>query len=167
MAVSPQERELYGSFRPTEQVWLAWERTREIANIVDAQVIVFQCPASFLPTPENISNIRSFFQGISRDHRIFAWEPRGDDWSPALVRRVCAANNLVHCVDPFKTGAVYGDILYWRLHGRTGYRYRYTEEDLTELALKLHVHSHAKGTNYIMFNNIYSKQDALRFLERL
>ncbi|MEJ7607369.1 MAG: DUF72 domain-containing protein, partial [Bryobacteraceae bacterium] len=27
-AVSPEESDLYGSFRPTEQVWLAWERTR-------------------------------------------------------------------------------------------------------------------------------------------
>ena len=32
--ISAQERELYGSFRPTEQVRLAWERTREIADII-------------------------------------------------------------------------------------------------------------------------------------
>src|SRR6202161_4552362 len=40
--IAESERELYGNFRPTEQVALAWQRTREIANIIDAHVIVFQ-----------------------------------------------------------------------------------------------------------------------------
>ena len=60
--VSPSERDLYGSFRPTEQVRLAWERTREIARILDAAVVLFQCPASFEPTPANVRNFRSFFE---------------------------------------------------------------------------------------------------------
>src|ERR1700744_4682951 len=59
--VAESEKDLFGSFRPTEQVRLAWERTREIADIIDAQAIVFQCPASFLPTRENIRNLESFF----------------------------------------------------------------------------------------------------------
>ena len=101
--VSPEERDLYGSFRPTEQVWLAWERTREIAGILDAQVIVFQCPKSFLPTRENLRNMRSFFCDIDREGRTLAWEPRGEDWSAGLVRDACAENGLIHCVDPFKS----------------------------------------------------------------
>ncbi len=106
--VSLKEQDLYGSFRPTEQVWLAWERTREIADVVGAQVIVFQCPKSFLPTRESIRNLTSFFRQIGRGDRTFAWEPRGDDWSPAIIRDLCAANNLIHCVDPFKADSVYG-----------------------------------------------------------
>src|SRR5436305_3697006 len=31
-ALSPQEYDLVGSFRPTEQVWLAWERTLAVAR---------------------------------------------------------------------------------------------------------------------------------------
>ena len=162
--VSPEEHDLYGSFRPTEQVWLAWERTREIAAIIDAQVIVFQCPKSFLPTRENVRNMRLFFNGIDRDGRTIAWEPRGEDWTAALVRDVCAENGLIHCVDPFKSDPAYGDALYWRLHGRTGYRYRYTDEDLAELRSKMDAYRHVLGPNYVMFNNIYSREDALRFL---
>lgn len=165
-AVSPKEHDLYGSFRPTEQVWLAWERTREIASILDAQVIVFQCPKSFLPTRESIRDLSTFFHEIDRDHRALAWEPRGDDWKPELIRRLCAENNLIHCVDPFKGDPVYGDAIYWRLHGRSGYHYRYTDEDLAELKAKLRKRARLKGPNYVMFNNIYSKQDAKRFLER-
>jgi uncharacterized protein YecE (DUF72 family) len=165
--VSSQEKDLYGSFRPTEQVWLAWERTREVATILDAQMVVFQCPKSFLPTRENISNLKLFFREINRNDLALAWEPRGDEWRPEVIREICEESNLVHCVDPFKFDRVYGDALYWRLHGRTGYRYRYSDEDLADLATKLCAYSSLPGPNYIQFNNIYSKQDALRFIERL
>jgi uncharacterized protein YecE (DUF72 family) len=163
--VSSSEREYYGSFRPTEQVWLAWERTREIADILDAKVIVFQCPKSFLPTRENQRNLSKFFHEIERGDRMFAWEPRGDEWRPEIVRDLCADSGLVHCVDPFKNAPSYGDALYWRLHGRSGYHYRYTDEDLAELARMLEERSHVLGPNYVMFNNIYSKQDAMRFTD--
>lgn len=164
--LSAGEEELYGSFRPTEQVRLAWERTREIAEILEAQVIVFQCPKSFLPTRENIRNLRTFFGEVDRCECTFAWEPRGDDWSQELVRDLCAENSLIHCVDPFQSDPAYGKMLYWRLHGRTGYRYRYTEEDLAELEGKLGRHEDLYNRSFIMFNNVYSKEDALRFVQR-
>jgi uncharacterized protein YecE (DUF72 family) len=163
--ISPKEKDLYGSFRPTEQVWLAWERTRDIANILDARVIVFQCPKSFLPTRDNIRNMSTFFQGIDRDDRTLAWEPRGDHWNPELVRDLCEENNLIHCVDPFESEPVYGDSVYWRLHGKAGYHYRYTDEDLAELGAKVRARARLLGPIYIMFNNLYSRQDARRFLQ--
>lgn len=162
--ISASERDLYGSFRPTEQVHLAWERTREIAAIVDAQVIVFQCPKSFLPTRESIRDLTSFFSGIERDGRALAWEPRGDEWRPELVRELCAEHALIHCVDPFQSDTVSRDALYWRLHGRNGYRYQYTDQDLAALHANLRAHDHVRGRKYVLFNNVYSKTDALRFL---
>ncbi len=166
-AISATEQDLYGSFRPTEQVLLAWERTREIADILQAEVIVFQCPKSFLPTGENTRNLTAFFRQIEREDRVLAWEPRGPDWKPALVARICDENGLVHCVDPFEASPVFGESLYWRLHGRTGYGYKYTDEDLAELEAMLHAQAHLPGPHYVMFNNIYSRQDAQRFEERL
>lgn len=162
-AIGATERDLYGSFQPTDQVSLAWERTRHIAGILEAAVIVFQCPKSFLPTRGNIRNLTRFFHDADRDNRLFAWEPRGDDWRPEQIQDICAECNLIHCVDPFESESVFGQTLYWRLHGRTGYRYQYTDEDLSELQTKLHAHTHLPGPHYIMFNNIYSRQDAQRF----
>lgn len=161
--LSPTERDLYGSFRPTEQVWLAWQRTKQVAEILRAKVIVFQCPKSFLPTREHITHLTAFFQQIDPGDCTIAWEPRGDDWSADLIRGLCAENQLVHCVDPFQSLPVYGDSLYWRLHGKSGYRYRYTDDDLTMLKAKLQAHARVPGPNYVLFNNIYSKDDALRF----
>jgi uncharacterized protein YecE (DUF72 family) len=65
---------------PTEQVHLAWERTQEIADILDARVVVFQFPASFVPTRESARNLTAFFKQIDRHQRLFAWEPRGHAW---------------------------------------------------------------------------------------
>jgi uncharacterized protein YecE (DUF72 family) len=164
--IHARERDFYGSFRGTEQVRLAWERTREVARILDADVIVFQCPRSFLPTRENIDNLNHFFDEVERDNRIFAWEPRGGDWTPGLIRDICAENELIHCVDPFESDPVFGDRLYLRLHGKGGYRYRYTDEDLAELDKRLLDRADAPEASYVMFNNIYAGQDAKRFQQR-
>ncbi len=70
----------------------------------------------------------------------------------------------MHCVDPFDRDSVYGASLYWRLHGRGGYRYEYTGQELAQMVSKLHS-SLAPDLRYVMFNNITSKQDAIRFLQ--
>lgn len=165
--ISAREHSLYGNFRATEQVWLAWERTREIARVLDAKVVVFQCPKSFLPTTANLRNIKTFFRDIDRDGRIMAWEPRGADWTDEIVRRVCQENGLLHVVDPFERSSVSTNALYWRLHGRAGYRYRYTDDDLAELQQMLDMRRDTPGPLYILFNNMYCTPDALRFIGRL
>jgi uncharacterized protein YecE (DUF72 family) len=165
-AVSYTEKDLYGSFRPTEQVWLAWQRTKEVADTLRAEVIVFQCPKSFLPSSENIRNLNAFFRDIDRADYTLAWEPRGSEWGPSLVRDLCRGNQLIHCVDPFQSDPVYGSFLYWRLHGKANYRYRYTDEDLALLEAKLKGQATGTGPNYILFNNVYSREDAIRFCAR-
>jgi uncharacterized protein YecE (DUF72 family) len=63
-------------------------------------------------------------------------------------------------VDPFRSESQHGEIQYFRLHGITGYQYRYTDEDLK----KLRGWVEEKPT-YVLFNNDVMKEDALRFLE--
>lgn len=149
----------YGFFRPTDEVFSAWQKTESIAETLNAKVIVFQCPASFTSTQENKQNLRKFFSSILRKNFTFAWEPRGN-WSEKDIIALCKDLDLVHCVDPFKAQPLYGKIIYLRLHGRQGYRYKYTEGDLKNLIKKI-----KKGVNcYIMFNNIYMFADASCFL---
>ncbi len=162
--VPAANKDLLGAFRNTPQVWLAWERTREIAAVINATVIVFQCPASFLPTPINVENFTRFFQRIGPQPCQLAWEPRGS-WPPELIRELCAQHSLIHCVDPFVNQPVYGDVLYWRLHGKGGFSHRYTDENLRELQEALRLRQKGR-TAYIMFNNIPMKDDAMRFLRQ-
>jgi uncharacterized protein YecE (DUF72 family) len=155
------DRNAVGAFRPTAQVWHAWQRTLEIAEALDARVILFQCPKSFLPTGENLQNLSGFFHRVDRGTFRLAWEPRGEEWNEDLVRELCAEHSLIHCVDPLEARSVYGDMTYWRLHGRGSYAYRYTDADLNIIRRML-LEKPAAG--YVMFNNFSSKADAQRLI---
>ena len=152
----------YGSFKPTAEVFDAWRTTSEIAEALRARIIVFQCPASFRPTSKNKADMRRFFENIERRDYIFVWEPRGK-WSGDEIREICEQLDLIHCVDPFKSQPVWGELKYFRLHGKTGYRYKYTDEELKELRSRIEKESDC----YVMFNNTAMFDDALRFIQLL
>jgi uncharacterized protein YecE (DUF72 family) len=149
----------YGFFKNTKEVFLAWERTKSIAEILKAKVIVFQCPASFKPERKNVQNLKNFFGKIKAKKFIFALELRRN-WSKGLIRTICKEFNLIHCTDPFKQKPVFGKINYFRLHGKPGYnlKYKYTKEDLKKL-LKFC----DKKENYVLFNNLNMAKDAQKF----
>jgi uncharacterized protein YecE (DUF72 family) len=53
--------------------------------------------------------------------------------------------------------------LYFRLHGRSGWRYEYEESELQELAAMLPNGTAKSKTPYVFFNNVRMTEDALRF----
>lgn len=150
----------YGSFKPTEEVFEAWEKTAAIARALEATLIIFQSPPSFDPTREHKTNLRSFFSQIERKDFTLGWEPRGE-WKPDVVKGLCEELDLIHVVDPLKQEPVYGRIRYFRLHGRTGYRYLHTDEDLERLKAMCPL----GVATYVFFNNFFMAEDASRFLD--
>jgi len=156
--VPEDRRDRYGWFRPTGEVWEAWERTRAAAVVLGARAVLFQCPASFRPTSENVQNLRRFFETIGPQPFWLAWEPRGA-WPWELVADLCRALGLVHAVDPFAADPVTADPLYFRLHGRGGYRYRYSDGELRRLAAQVQ-----GRTGFVFFNNSHMWDDAQRLL---
>ncbi|HZW02942.1 MAG TPA: DUF72 domain-containing protein [Anaerolineaceae bacterium] len=152
----------YGSFRPTVEVFKAWDRTLEIADALDAPAIVFQCPAQFTPTRTHVSHMRAFFTRARRNDRLFAWEPRGD-WPDDLIGELCKELNLIHCVDPFLHRPVHGAIRYYRVHGGADYSHKFSDDELDQLANW----ASYPGDVYCLFNNVHMWDDALRFKERL
>lgn len=154
------EKEEAGYFKPTAIVREAWDATLACANALKAKTILFQCPASFKPYEENIANLENFFSAIERGKLNFAWEPRGD-WNDKIVKDICERQNLWHVVDPFKNRTVTPDRCYYRLHGNTGWRYKYETDELEELVSLLPKNRRA----YVFFNNIEMTNDALKFQE--
>jgi len=146
----------YGFFKPSQEVFDAWQQTRGIARILRAKVIVFQCPPSFSPIPENVENMRYFFKHVDRGDFIFVWEPRGE-WSQDTVLTLSRELDLVHCVDPLESKPACGKLRYFRLHGGRDYRHRYTDDELATLR------DLTAGEAYVLFNNITMYDDALRF----
>ena len=158
--MTDEEKEETGRFQSTEIVEEAWQTTLACANALWAKTILFQCPASFKPYTENISNLENFFTRIKRGKLNFAWEPRGD-WKDEIVKDICERHDLWHVVDPFKNRTVTPEKCYYRLHGMTGWRYKYETGELEELVSLLP----AKKRSYVFFNNIEMNEDALRFKE--
>lgn len=159
-ALSEKEKEEAGSFKPTAIVRDAWETTLACAEALKAKTILFQCPASFKPYTENLENLENFFSEVKRGKLNLAWEPRGD-WSEKLVKDLCERLDLWHVVDPFEKITVTPGKCYYRLHGRTGWRYKYEEDELEELVSLLPKNKRS----YVFFNNIYMTEDALAFQE--
>jgi uncharacterized protein YecE (DUF72 family) len=147
-----------GYFRDSEIVREGWQRSLECAAVLSATAMLFQCPASFGPDPENVQRMRRFFERIERPRARLLWEPRGP-WPAEVVTSVCADCDLVHVVDPFVSATVTRGVTYYRLHGITGSRHVYTDEELRHLRDMVP----RTGETYVMFNNIPRANDARRF----
>jgi uncharacterized protein YecE (DUF72 family) len=156
--LSASEKSAVGGFRSSAIVLEAWEVTVACARALKAKTILFQCPASFTPSRENVTNLEKFFSVIDRHRLNLYWEPRGD-WDRDLVRSLCANLALQHVVDPFVSKTVTPDTPYFRLHGRDGWRYKYETSELEELAAMVRPNKFS----YVFFNNSAMTEDALRF----
>ena len=157
--LTADERAGAGFFRDTPIVAEAWQTTLTCAKMLNATAILFQCPASFRPTDANAANLAAFFRRIERPKNVrLLWEPRGP-WPADLVAELCAAADLTHVVDPFVTPTVTKDHTYYRLHGITGSRHVYSDEELARLREMVP----AAGETCVMFNNIPRAEDARRF----
>lgn len=93
------------------------------------------------------------------------FEPRGDDWDDATIRRLILDLDLVHAVDPFLRKPVGGGLRYFRLHGRPSYHYHYSYSDQDLVSLR--DVSQSAWPSWILFNNDSMAVDARRFLQCL
>ncbi|HWP56625.1 MAG TPA: DUF72 domain-containing protein [Candidatus Acidoferrales bacterium] len=162
LPLSERQKARCGAFRPTEEVYAAWQATRDCARALRARIVLFQCPASFTPTDEHVDNMRHFFARARRTARglSFAWEVRGD-WPDSLIEAICRELKLLHAVDPFVRQPVTSGTQYFRLHGIGGYRHEFSDDELDRLAAR------CRGESYVLFNNLTMARDALRFRNRV
>lgn len=157
--LSESERAGAGAFNASPIVDEAWATTLSCARTLSATAILFQCPASFRNTDANIKNMRAFFARMERPRNMrLLWEPRGP-WPLLTVRDLCADLKLTHVVDPFLTTTVTDGLTYFRLHGTTGARHVYTDDELARLVRMIP----AQGQTYVMFNNMPRIDDSRRY----
>lgn len=157
-----------GFFRDSAAVEEGWRRSVECARVLGATAMLFQCPASFTPSDENVRRMRRFFERIDRPPTRLLWEPRGAAWvkQRTLALSLCRELDLVHVVDPFVTEPEPGHPVYWRLHGISGARHSYTDTELQQLGEWVR-RVDAPSASYVMFNNLPRVGDAKRFLRLL
>lgn len=161
--IDARDREHCGHFGFNPTIRWAWDETFAVAKALGAFLVLFQCPPSFRATNENVARLRQFFERAKRGKFHMGWEPRGD-WNADLVGSLCRELDLIHVVDPLSAEpAARGKIRYYRLHGTTGARHRYSREEL----LKLRALATGRPPAYCFFNNIAMRDDATRFLALL
>ncbi len=165
----PGDIDRYGFLKPTKENLDALEKCVKIAKVLESKIIVLQTPPSMPFNQEMLKQVEHFFDAAKSivDHVLLGWEPRGE-WTKHgdELRRILARHEVIHIVDIFRREPVwYDDIIYIRLHGigsrETNYRYKYTDEDLYNLLGK--IETFQTNEIYVLFNNIYMYNDALRF----
>ncbi|HID80291.1 MAG TPA: DUF72 domain-containing protein [Ignisphaera sp.] len=168
--------EKYGYLRPTKENFRAWEKTVDIAKILRVRAIVLQTPPSFRFSEDNLQSVIKFFEqalSIAPRDMLVCWEPRGDWNLHRNALKQVIELGIVHVVDILKNDPIVDvtGILYVRLHGlgkgEVNYRYKYTDADLENLVNKVLGYSNSVHEAYILFNNIYMFDDALRFRHKL
>ena len=160
----------YGNLRTTKENLEAWDVVAKAARALGAKVVVVQTSPGFGFSEENARQAREFFRTVASRDFVIGWEPRGT-WRerPEEVLKVIGdIDGVIHVVDPFRASPVKeAAVTYFRLHGigrgEVNYRYKYKEEDLRVLCEKVREPA-ARGDAYVMFNNVYMKDDAQAFL---
>jgi uncharacterized protein YecE (DUF72 family) len=161
--LDPRDREYCGHFGFNPTIRWAWAETFAVAKTLDAKLVLFQCPASFRPIKENIANLRRFFERAKRGKFHMGWEPRGE-WDAALIASLCRELDLIPVLDPLKSEPVAaGKIRYFRLHGTTGPRHRFANDELH----RLRGICAGRLPTYCLFNNVAMTDDARRFTQML
>ncbi len=122
-------------------------------------------PPSFEYNEKNLEAIHRFFEGSREDFAI-GLELRHGSWNGhrAELAAVLEKANVLHVVDPLKETPVWtSGTGYFRLHGLGSrlYDYKYTDDDISRL--KQVIASFSCHRCYVMFNNVYSRDDAFKF----
>jgi uncharacterized protein YecE (DUF72 family) len=157
MKIPEEKKRAYGFFKGTDEIEEAWSKTAEFARALEVKKILFQSPASFPPSSIHIENMKQFFGKIKALPFVYIWEPRGQ-WKREEVERICRELQIIPCLDPFGGDPIRGDLLYLRLHGKTDYRYTYSEAEMKELIRLGEAYLEA----YTIFNNMSMYKDARR-----
>ncbi len=149
-----------GFFQNSKVVRYAYSRIVKVAEILKSKIILFQTPPSFISSKQNIKNLKYFFTEITQKKFIHIWEPRGK-WNWEEIKKLSRESNIYIAVDPFKVKPFSQKIIYFRLHGKGGYKYNYQKSELIELVNLINELDY--DICYVLFNNVYMWESALKF----
>lgn len=142
----------------------SWDKTMEIASKLNSKFVVVQLPPSFGFGDLNLQRLKTFFESVETLCTPVV-EFRHSSWISEFGRIAAILNDLdvFIVIDPLKDIFMDQRKNYLRMHGMDGftnYKHKYSDEELMKLERL------TRGLDaYILFNNVYMKEDALRFIE--
>jgi len=152
-------------FQPIPEAFEVLKKMTATCNILKAEFLHVQTPASFQPTKANVDLMRNFFSSADLKGIRVALEIRGGDrpLNPDLVKMM-QDYNMIHCVDLSKDEepAYESDILYSRLFGKGPHNvYQPADEELRKIDRKASRGKHK--TVAVSFHFVRMYKDAARF----
>ena len=128
-------------FRPVNEVFEAFEKMKQICQLLGANVLHLQTPSSLNLNEAFVLDFRQLLSSINLGKLRLALEVRGTRGGslPHELLRVMQDNNIIHSVDLSKgeMPAYDSDILYTRLFGKGQHNiYQPTDEELVEIDRK-------------------------------
>ena len=167
----------YGWMRCTKENLDALRKTVEQAKKLKAEVIVFQTPSSMPLTKEHVGEVLKFLSQaleLAGEDLKVAWEPRGEWVNRNDVLSEAEEEGVIIIYDALRRNCirVSQGIGYTRLHGlgsrEVNYKYKYTDEDLIKLKELINKTAQEGASRiYVMFNNVYMLDDAIRLRRML
>jgi len=156
----------FGMLRYTEEVLWAWEQTIKAAEMLEADKIVIQLPPSLDWNKYKDDILKTLNKLVESNKRLII-EPRHKSWFNDEVYKLFRKYNIVFCTDPFKNGIIktVDDLIYIRLHGIGGYKYKYSDDELMKIFDWIRDYSESMNI-YILFNNVYMLDDSRRFIRK-
>jgi len=152
----------------TESSIEAFNSIKQIAYALEAKILLFQTPASFKPTENNLSKVKKFFEKIDREKFIVVWEVRWQsEWKRDIVECLFKELGIEQCVDPLRQECFFcKNLYYYRLHGfgKPMYNYKFSAKELEKLAS---IVKEKNADGYIFFNNSNCYDDAIRFAKMI
>lgn len=148
--------------RRLKDVKTAWDKFLENALYLKEKLgpILFQLPASFRSTNEDLKRLREFLKQIAKDDLRFAFEFRHESWCDEntykMLKRYKVAWVIADSPGYPKAEVVTADFVYIRMHGSEKlFSSKYSIDEIGSLCDKI-MEWRSKGLDvYTYFNNDY------------
>jgi uncharacterized protein YecE (DUF72 family) len=151
-------------FRPSPATDAARASLKTVAAELNAQTVVFTCPAEFAFTKANRAAVQACLASMATEFATVVFEPP-PSWAIEPSTALGDAAGALVARDPLQHGAAPGRVAYYRLHGPAGHKSRYEEAALERLARLVRDAEHERAT--CVFTNVDMFTDAKRFLAAL
>jgi len=147
---------------PSKEAFEIFNYTRQICNILRAEIIVMQTPESAEFNEGKIKSIKDFFRSLNLKGLRIAWEIRRKSRVPEALLTFMQDQNIIHCVDISKEEPFYeSDQLYTRLFGKGKDNiYQFTDDELKEIDRRIRSRDYDQVR--ISFHNVRMYKDAAR-----
>jgi len=133
----------------------------ELGEILTPRLILFELPASALPTPDLIGRMQQFFKHFRREKFTLVWDPPFH-WPRTLVERLSSTLNLHSALNPLAEEIAPQHALHYFRVKRHSRKEGFAA--LTDRELELIKGRCRARLNYVIFNHgPWAFKDALRF----